>query len=103
MFARKQRPDRPLSPPIRTKAVAEGSSLAFVKQVVVARATRYHYGLEITELCAPDAPNPDGRRVLAHAEGSSYLDGVWGELIAKVRRPPPSSGRNGQKEWRWGS
>ncbi|KAL8277741.1 hypothetical protein RQP46_009863 [Phenoliferia psychrophenolica] len=69
------------------KAVAEGAALFHIKDSVVARATRFAYGIQmyVPVSYIPESENADleGRETFEDVDGVVKVNGVWDEIMYK--------------------
>jgi hypothetical protein len=70
----------------RAKAVADGAIMWFVKQAVVARATRFAFGAKIMPLYDQHNHEHQGRRTVRTPIGEHVTD-AWSEIVPKVSLP----------------
>jgi len=65
------------------KAVADGAAAWYISSFVIARATRFRYGITIRVPHDTSDWRQNGRAV-SHDFDGEFVHGVWSEIIAKV-------------------
>lgn len=65
------------------KAVADGAVIWFAKKSVVARATRFAFGTDVTRPYDSKNPEHKGRKVTKSALGER-VGNAWAEVVGKV-------------------
>lgn len=68
-----------------SKAVADGAVIWNTISSVAGRAPRSSYGIEVTARYNPVLAEHQGREVYHCASGQEKVDGVWSQIVAKVR------------------
>jgi hypothetical protein len=66
------------------KAVSDGAIIWFLKQSVIARATRFEFGIEIKNPATADLARVLGRKLMESKNGD-YIHGYWSAIVSKVR------------------
>ena len=66
------------------KAASEGSVLWFTKRSVVARATRFAFGVDVGIKCTANHAERLRRPLRPRLDGSMGVDGWWDEIVPKV-------------------
>jgi hypothetical protein len=64
------------------KAVAEGAAIWYIQHSVVARATRFSYGIHAREAFSNSNPMHRGRKV-ERSSGGDHVAGVWDEIVPR--------------------
>ncbi|KAL8283908.1 hypothetical protein RQP46_005340 [Phenoliferia psychrophenolica] len=65
------------------KAVSEGASLFYIKDCVIARATRFDFGIQTTRKFSQWGDLALGRPVFTAVDGQKRIDGGWSRIIKK--------------------
>jgi len=68
----------------RAKAASEGSVLWAIRKSVVARATRFAFGVDMHMPTNPPTADRFGRRLIKRHDGSTAVAGRWSEIVPKV-------------------
>jgi hypothetical protein len=71
--------------PRSAKAASEGSVLWATKKSVVARATRFAFGVSVVVPSDRFTAQQLGRPLLQQGDGSKVVRGGWSEIVPKVR------------------
>jgi hypothetical protein len=70
--------------PRSAKAASEGSVLWATKKSVVARATRFAFGISVVVPADPFTAQLLGRPLVQRSDGSKVVRGGWSEIVPKV-------------------
>jgi hypothetical protein len=70
--------------PCSAKAASEGSVLWATKKSVVARATRFAFGVSVVVPSDPFTAQRLGRPLIQRIDGSNVVRGGWSEIVPKV-------------------
>ena len=73
---------------LSAKAASEGSVLWTMKKSVVARATRFAFGVTVLVPCHQQIANHLNRPLVHRQDGSVGVAGGWSEIVPKVRSNP---------------
>jgi|ERR1700722_10434644 len=65
------------------KAVADGAAAWYISSFVIARATRFRYGITVRVPHDTSDRRQIGRAV-SHELDGEFVNGVWSEIVAKV-------------------
>jgi hypothetical protein len=68
----------------RAKAVSDGAIIWFIKKTVIARATRYAFGVEVLRSATQERAALLGRPLIEREDGD-WIHGYWDEIAPIVR------------------